>query len=103
MKSSDHRIDWRLPALFLVIAAAASTAAVLIGISDHPPGLALLYLASASFVLTFAHRWRSAKSFVILLVVSLLGFPVAVLAHNLLEPVGEVFRRGPREPSGGAG
>jgi hypothetical protein len=78
----------KLMALFLVVGSAALGAAMLIGINDNPAGLILAYVAAASFVLAVAHSWRKAKPFVMLLVASLVGFPVAALLHNLLYAVG---------------
>jgi hypothetical protein len=76
--------------LFLVGGAVALAAAMLVGISDNPPGLLLTYVAIASFVLAFTHRWKSTKSFVILLVASLIGFPLAAVLHNAFYALGEL-------------
>jgi hypothetical protein len=81
--------------LFLAVGCIALAAGLLVGVSDNPPGLLLVYLASASFILAFAHRWRTVRSFVILLIVSLVGFLVAVVLHNLLYALGEVAKEVP--------
>jgi hypothetical protein len=78
--------------LFIAVGCIALTAGLVVGISDNPPGIILLYLASASFVLALAHRWRTVKSYVILLIASLVGFPVAAVLHNLLYALGEVAK-----------
>jgi hypothetical protein len=79
----------KLTVLFLAVAAVATTGALVIGINDNPVGIMALYVASASLILAWAHRFRRAKQFVILLVASVVGFPVAVVAHNLLYGLGE--------------
>ena len=88
---SPHALlsGWKLTVLFLVAAVAAAAAALSIGINDNPVGITALYVASASLILAWAHRWRRAKSFVVLLVVSALGLPVAAVAHNLFYALGE--------------
>jgi len=64
-------------------------AAFMTGISDNPPGLMLCYLASCTLILSFAHMWRRAKNFLVLLGGSLLGFPVFVVLHNLFYALNE--------------
>jgi len=76
--------------LFLAGAAVALAAALLVGISDNLPGVALLYVAVTSLVLAFTHRWRVTKRFVILLVASLIGFPLAAVLHNAFYALGEL-------------
>jgi hypothetical protein len=58
-------------------------AALVIGIGDNPPGLVLVYLAVSAWIVAFAHRWRRVKSFLILLVASLFGFPLFAVLHNV--------------------
>jgi len=81
--------------LFIAAGCIALAAGLLVGVSDNPPGLLLVYLACASFVLALTHRWRTVRSFVILLTVSLVGFLVAVVLHNLLYALGEVAKEVP--------
>jgi hypothetical protein len=77
--------------LFLGGAAILLAAALLVGISDNPPGLVLMYAAMASFILAFTHRWRSTKQFMILLVASLVGFPLTAVLHNAFYALGELL------------
>jgi hypothetical protein len=75
--------------LLLIAAGIASlSAAIVVGIPDNPPGLALVYLAVTAWILAYAHRWRQVRSFLLLLGASLLGFPLAVVLHNLLYALG---------------
>ena len=76
--------------LFFALGCIALTAGLLVGISDNPPGLILVYLASASFILAITQRWRTVRSYVILLIASIVGFLVAAVLHNLLYGLGEV-------------
>ena len=86
--------------LFLAVGCIALAAGLVVGVSDNPPGLILVYLASGSFILAFAHRWRGVKGYVILLIVSLVGFPVAAVLHNLLYALGEVAKELRRSTTG---
>lgn len=76
--------------IFLVGSAVTLAAALLVGVSDNPPGVILMYLAIAGFTLAFVHRWKSTKRFVILLVASLIGFPLAAVLHNAFYGLGEL-------------
>ena len=50
----------------------------------------LVYLAVSAWIVTFAHRWRRVKTFLILLVASLVGFPLSVVLHNVFYALAEV-------------
>jgi hypothetical protein len=79
----------------LVVAVAAVTAAAVIGISDHPPGIALLYLGSGALLLAVVHRWRRVQQFARLLVAGVIGFPVLVVLHNAFYALAELCRGTP--------
>ena len=83
---------WRPAATLVLIAAgcACLAAALLVGIADNPPGLALVYLAVTAWILALALRWRRVRSYLILLGASLVGFVVAVVLHNLFYALGVV-------------
>ena len=84
--------------VFLAVGCVALAAGLVVGISDNPPGAILIYLASASFILAFTHRWRTVRSYVVLMIVSFAGFFVAALLHNLLYALGEVAKDVPVVP-----
>jgi hypothetical protein len=92
MKSSLHQEGPnrnRTATLALVAVGCVSlTAALAIGIADNLPGLALVYLAVAAWILALAHPWRQVRSFLILLATSLIGFPVSIFLHNLFYGLG---------------
>jgi nitrogen fixation/metabolism regulation signal transduction histidine kinase len=67
----------------LAIFLASLAGALFIGVADNPPGIVLLYVASAAFILTFVHTWRDSKRFVILLIASLVGLIVFAVLHNV--------------------
>ena len=69
----------------LLVTAVLTAAALWVGISDNPPGIALLYGAGATLVLAGTHQWRNPKSFVVLLGASAIGFVLSVLIHNFSE------------------
>ena len=74
----------------IVLGCASLAVGLVVGIADNPPGLVLVYLAVAAWILAFAHRWRRTKSFLILLGVSLIGFPLSVVLHNLFYALSEM-------------
>jgi len=71
--------------IVLAICGAAAIAAVLVGISDNPPGIFLALAAAAAFVLAFVHPWRTPKQFGRLLLASGLGFLLFAVLHNVFE------------------
>lgn len=62
----------------------AIAGALVVGISDNPPGIALVYGGLVCLVLAAVCRWRRPRSFVLLLAASALGFVVFAILHNLL-------------------
>ncbi len=62
-------------------------AAFIVGISNNLPGLALCYVAAISIILAFVHTWRRLKYFLILASVSLVGFAICVILHNVFYAV----------------
>jgi len=60
----------------------------IIGISDNPPGIILLYIALCSLAGAWVWNWPSPREFWVLLLVSLVAFPVGVVLHNLLYALG---------------
>jgi hypothetical protein len=80
----------RLTLALLAVGCVFLAAALVIGINDNLPGLVLLYLAVTAWIVAFAHRWRRVKSFLILLVASLLGFPLFAVLHNVFYALAEL-------------
>ena len=75
--------------LILVLSGCAMiTVAAIIGIPDNLPGILLCYAGIASIVYAFIHHWKKSKSFVTLLVASIIGFIVFAILHNVMEAVG---------------
>jgi hypothetical protein len=52
----------------LALTAVLTTAALIVGFSDNPPGIALLYAAGVTLVLAGTHHWRSPRRFGLLLI-----------------------------------
>jgi len=79
---------------FMILATAGVlcvTAALLVGISDNPPGILLCYGGVTSLILAFVHRWREPRRFFLLLGWSFLGFVAGAIVHNLLGALGHGF------------
>lgn len=77
-----------LTAVFVVLGCVQVGAAALVGVSDNPPGIALLYGGIVCSILAVVHRWRRPRSFLLLFAVSALGFLVFAVLHNLLYAIG---------------
>ena len=77
--------------VFLAICCASATAAVVVGISDNPPGILLAFGAATALILAFVHPWRTAKQFGLFLCASVGCFVMFGILHNVFEGVaGEV-------------
>ena len=77
-------------ALFLIAAVIACALSLLVGISDNPPGIGLLFLSAILLVTAFVHHWTETRRFRWLAIASLIGFPVFAILHNLLYALGEL-------------
>ena len=88
-RKGTHKLRCSTLAL-IAVGCAFLAAGLVIGIGDNPPGLVLVYLAVSTWIAAFAHRWRRVKSFLILLVASLIGFPLSAVLHNVFYALAEV-------------
>jgi hypothetical protein len=80
----------RLRLIFLAVAAALLGAALAVGISDNPPGIALAFLSSIAVVLAVTMGLRTQRHYAFLLLGSLLFFVVAAVLHNVFEAAASV-------------
>ncbi len=71
--------------VFLAICCASAIAAVVVGISDNPPGILLAFGAATALILAFVHSWRTAKQFRLFLYASVLGLVIFGILHNVFE------------------
>jgi uncharacterized membrane protein (UPF0136 family) len=71
----------------LVICGLSAIASVIVGIDDNPPGILLAFLAATAFVLAFAHPWRTARKFMLLLLASVLGLVLFVILNVIFDSV----------------
>jgi hypothetical protein len=76
--------------LLLSVGLGSLVAALLVGVADNPPGLALCYLSVTGLLLALTNPWRAPGRFLALLALSVLGFPVAVILHNLFYALSEL-------------
>jgi hypothetical protein len=84
----------RITLLLSASAGALVLAGLLVGVSDNPPGILLMALASVAVMLAAVHPWRAPKPFVMLCLASILGFAVLVVLHNLLDGVAGLMSDG---------
>jgi hypothetical protein len=71
--------------ILLVLSVIFVVCAIIIGISDNLPGIMLCFLGCVSFILSFSYSWRKPKPYLILLIISLIGFVVLVILINIFE------------------
>ena len=73
----------RVTLILLAAGCVSLIIALVIGIAENAPGIALLYGAALAGLLAFVHHWRRAKRFVVLAVASAVGFAVFAVLHNV--------------------
>ncbi|MCP5063285.1 MAG: hypothetical protein GY936_12575 [Ignavibacteriae bacterium] len=91
IKFSAYQQNKKLSLVFLYIFVVLAILASIIGISDNPSGIIILYLGIASLILSFIHHWQSTRKFIILLTVIIITFVISAILHNLLEVVAEKY------------
>ena len=72
----------------LAVAGLFFAVALYVGVSDNPPGIAVFYGSMCALVVAFVHKWQKPKSFLILMVSSVVGFAVFAVLHNVFYAVG---------------
>jgi len=72
----------------VALGGASIVAGLLVGINDNPPGLALLYGGLICLALAAVSGWRRPRSFLLLFLLSVVGFLVFAALHNLLYAIG---------------
>lgn len=73
--------------ILLVVCGLSAIASVVVGIDDNLPGILLALLAAIAFVLAFAHPWRTARKFTILLLAAVLGFVLFVTLNIIFDSI----------------
>ena len=76
-------------AALVAIGCVALAGGLIVGISDNPPGIALVYGGLICLVLAAVCRWRRPKSFLLLFATSAAGFIVFAILHNVFYGIGE--------------
>lgn len=75
--------------IYLMLSAISMIAALIVSISDNPPGIILSFMSSILFVLIFTHNWKKPKPYIILIISSVLGFVIFAVLHNVFEVIGK--------------
>jgi hypothetical protein len=75
-------------AVLVAIGCVALAGALVVGVSDNPPGVVLLYGAIICLILAAVCRWRRPKSFLLLFAISGVGFFAFAILHNLFYAIG---------------
>jgi nitroreductase len=84
--------------ILIALGVGAGVGAVILGISDNPPGIILVYAAIVFWTGAWVWNWRSPREFWTLLGLAILSFPVGVVLHNLLYALGTVITKIPVLP-----
>jgi len=94
----------RATVILVVLAAVSAAGAVLVGIEENPPGIALAMLAGSMLVTAFVHHWRTPKRFlalcaisfglIVILVGILIAVDISVTGGHLPEPVAPAVESG---------
>lgn len=77
--------------ILIGVGLASGAAALIIGVSDNPPGIVLLYFSLTCLAGAWVWNWRSPREFWGLLLTAVLAFPVGAIAHNLLYALGTLI------------
>ena len=80
----------RLTLSLLALAIVSTTIGLIVGISDNPPGIIILYAGIILLIVSLVYIWRKIRSFRILLVVSIVGVPVFSVLHNIFYGIAEL-------------
>ena len=78
----DPQRNRRATLVYAAVCVLSFIAALLVGVSDNPPGILLLYISSFALILAAVHRWNSMKKFLLLAAIAAVGFVVFVVLHN---------------------
>lgn len=77
----------RVMIVFLVISGLLALTAVMVGIDDNLPGILLALFAGITFVLAFAHQWRTVKKFILLILASILGLVLLTILNISIDSI----------------
>jgi hypothetical protein len=71
----------------LIVCGLLAIAAAVAGINDNPPGILLAFLAATALILAFVHSWRTARKFLLLLLVSVFGFVLFIILNVIFDSI----------------
>lgn len=75
--------------VYLIIGILLLVISIIVGISDNPPGIIISYIGFVFLVIAFTYNYQKTKSYVILLISSIIGFVLFAILHNVLEAIGK--------------
>lgn len=73
----------------IVIGSALILISAILGISDNPTGIGLVYLGLILLAFSMVHHWEKAGDFGTLLAVSVISIPVMALIHNIFDTIND--------------
>ncbi|MEN8186372.1 MAG: hypothetical protein ABFR05_04520 [Bacteroidota bacterium] len=87
----DNKQHKRTTVTLLILACLLLSVSFVIGIADNPLGIFFLMFGVLALTLAIIHPWRKIKNYMILLVISVVGFMISVLLYNLFYAVTHKF------------
>ena len=88
--SASARPIVRLRLILFGCAVVLLAAAMLVGISDNPPGILLAFASSICVVLALTAGWQHPRQYLYLFLGSILAFVVTAILHNVFEAAASV-------------
>jgi hypothetical protein len=79
--------DAKRTLILLACSAFCAGAAVIFGIDENPPGILLAVLAGVTFILAFAHPWRTARKFLYLLLAAIIGLVLFIAMSITIDSI----------------
>ena len=75
--------------VYLGLSVIAMILAMIITISDNPPGIILGFLSGIFFIMAFTHTLKKSKSYLLLTLGAIVSFIIFVILHNFLDYFGK--------------
>lgn len=73
------------------LALIAVSLSVFLGIEDNPAGIVVIYIGVMLLILSMTYIWRLKKAFLILALISAVGFPFFIVLHNIFFGISELI------------
>lgn len=72
------------------LALIAVSLSLILEIEDNPAGITVIYIGVMSLILSMTYIWSLKKAFLILALISAIGFPFFIVLHNIFFGIAEL-------------